>query len=257
MSTMEATAELLANSPISFEKESSTLTERAVGNLDTLLKENGIDYFVVGSVARYAYMGKSINEKNEIDVLVLDPNRFDDARNIFDKVEDRNRGIKIDSSLNGYMICDDKENIILKHGNLEHKIPTNLVEEKRVSAGSSKFSTLPPETLLHTYLLAGGKMREKDWGNALDFGRWINKNRKYDHKELIIFHEFGKGQWTQSPLRKLQQNWRTFVKSLPHPVKKILTEDIYNLDTIQKARKAFNNLEENMCGYKSSFSQKE
>lgn len=234
-------------------EKSGSLTERAISNIDTFLRSEGIDYLIVGSIARYAYMKKDINEKNEIDIVVLNPSNQERARDIFNQIEERNGNIKIDDSLNEFLNKSESGELKLKHGKLEYPIPPEVSEERQLNIGSTVIKTLPPETLLHTFLLAGGKFREKDWHNALEYGRWLKKNVTYNHDQLNVFHEFGKNQWVLSPLKRIQYNWRKFAGNLPDPIKNTLLDNVYNLKGIKDARKAFNIIEEKTCGYKSNY----
>jgi hypothetical protein len=239
------TAELVT-APTPKETTNSPI-ERALGNIDTLLKEKGIDYFVIGSIARKAYMNIPISNKNEIDILVPEQEKFKEAKEIFDLIEKQNAGITIDTTLSSVLEKVNGE-YNLRHGKLIHKLEPETMQERRIISGNTTFSTLPPETLFHAFILAGSNWREKDWRNAIDFGRWIKKEVQYDHSKMLPFHVFARELWNKSPLRKVQYVWRTFVRNLPEPVQKNVLENLYKSNSVQSARKMFNEIEKTLCG---------
>ena len=228
------------------QEDNISLTERSINNIDTLLKANDIEYFIVGSIARYSYMDKSVKEKNEIDILVPEQGKHEHAQRIFDLIEERNVGIKIDTSLTENL-CKKDGSYYLKHGDLEHKLDEDVIQKVEVESGNAKFNTLPPETLLHTFILGGSNFRDKDWKNAFEYARWLKQEEKPDHSKYKPFHDFARDMWTKSSLKKVQHVWRRFVRNLPDPAKDSISK-IYGTEPVMTARNVYNEVEKIFCG---------
>ena len=165
------------------------------------LNEEGINYFLVGSLARRAHMGAL--EKSEapitpeIDLIVPDPS----DRKKLEKIEAPQK-IKLDLMPSDFVQRYESGNYSLNFGNLKIPVDKSVFEKEIVEIGGTEIPTLKPEALLHTYELTGKNFRPKDWANAIDFARWMrSKKIEYDHSLYLPFHEFNKQQ-LRMPLRK-------------------------------------------------------
>ncbi len=234
--------------------EHTPITDKAV-KLESTLKDlterldnSGIDYFIVGSLARNMYMGVEV-QSPEIDIII--PNKKDRQRTsqiIEQEIQPSHPDITIDTSLSDFIVEDDGDYRLI-YGNINFPVEKDLVEPETLNIGNTKFKTFSPPTLLHTYTFVGGPFREKDWKNSLTFARWMkNQNIHYDDTLYDNFHQFGKLRWKGSPLRKAQYGWRKIVNSLPKEFRRQLLSGIYEMPAAKRMRHLFNRLEENTCG---------
>lgn len=156
-------------------------------------------WWVVGGIARDALIGK------EKPVVVSPEGALRDVDFIFSSRK-RSIGSRIrknnPTSIPVGMpfewclkVEDDKTEVRLGKINLE--LPRKTFETHTLSLGGVSFPSLPIETLFHLYCLGerpGGKMREKDFLNALDLARQIknNSNPRYPESLYENFHQFAK-----------------------------------------------------------------
>ena len=230
-----------------------------------ILNTHGIDYYVVGSLARIAYIqswqsrrnsseGKStpLNipceafEKSspEINLLIPDREQYEEAKKILDIPS---LSVKVDLSLSNFLRREDGK-FFLTHGGVRIPVEGKLFEPVVFDIEGTEFRTLKPETLLHTYVFVGGPFREKDWTNALEFARAMRKQKiVYDHSEYEPFHKFGRIRWRNSPLRRVQYAWRMLINSMPEDVRERVLQ-VYNFTPIRLLRSMFNKMEEATCG---------
>ncbi len=217
--------------------------ELALGEIDHSLNSLQIDYRIIGSVARRAYMNKPI-VVTDIDVIVLENSHLPEAQAIFNTIEEKT-GVHIDSALSRYLEKRD-DTLFLKHGEISYRLDKEVIAPRRVKLKKAEFVTFSPETLLHTYLIPYKNFRPKDWHNSLEFARWVRQNVDYDHCKFVPFHSFAKDIWEKSPLIKVQNVWHQFVEGCPPLLKEhILT--MYSGKTFQKAIEIFNQIEEALC----------
>jgi len=207
------------------------------------LNQEGVIYFLVGSLARRAYMGTLEEESPitpEIDLII--PDSLDRK-----KIESLQPppGIQLDPTLSKF-VCREGDEYFLKFGTLKIPVERDVFEPQRIQINGSDVFTLKPETLLHTYALVGNTFRPKDWVNAITFARWMKKKGIiYDHTLYLPFHEFNKKQ-LKIPLRKVKLFWRKILSSLPPEVLRNLKK-AYNIPPIRTAIDLLNTLEEITC----------
>jgi len=203
------------------------------------LNQRGVNYFLVGSLARRAYMGtleKGGALTPEVDLIVLYKNDIEKIKKL------KPPKIKLDLSLSGFIYRDKDGDYSLRFGNLKIPIKKEVFKPEIVKINGIDVFTLRPETLLHMYALVGGIFRPKDWVNAINFARWMkNKRITYDHELYLPFHRFNKRQ-LKNPLRKLRLFWREILRSLPPEALEGI-EKVYNTSLMKKIRNFFNEIE--------------
>lgn len=215
--------------------------------IDIELKNSGIAYYVVGSVARRAYMNLPLRLSSDIDVLIPDKQQRTLAEKLIMEIQTEFPGTKIDHSLSSYLVRNG-EDYELVYGNLKRVINSSLMQVREVAVGDMSIPTLPPETLLHIYVNLGKPFREKDWNNALEFARFLKaKPKEFDHKLFLPFHEFNKIQMYHYPLVHAQTKWREFLKTLPPDIRNFVYGTIYPSKPMLTARQFFNRLSQWVC----------
>lgn len=224
----------------------------AIRYIDKEFKQQQIPYFLIGAYARNAYMGVVPNKASDVDLLVTESSKKQQAEEILKTVRQNHPDVIIDTSLSE-LVCSDKGKYSLKYGPIEYSVDSNLMQERRVKFQGAEFSTLLPEVLLHTYSFVGGPFREKDWQNSLRFARYIKDQRKqregdeYDHKLFEPFHQFSRDRWNKFPLRRLQYIWRKTFSALPPDIKQFLLNKVYPNEQIQGIRMRLNTLQSTLC----------
>lgn len=234
------------SSEVSKPNETQTRIELAIGILDKELKQNKIFYFLVGSYARLSYLGKRPTRLSDIDIIIPDPTQRTRAEEIIDTFTQNSPDLEVDTSLSEFIQFKDGK-WELRYGDLTLEVESRLMEERRVRFGNVEFSTLPPQTLLHTYSLVGQPFREKDWGNIFEFARYIKGKEEFEHRLFDKFHQFNKIRWQRSPLRRFQHLWRQFVTGLPPTAKKVLLDKIYPSQPAKNIRAKINDLDRLIC----------
>jgi len=235
----------MENSEIPVISEKNLRMEKAMKDLSETFDGNEINYFVIGSLARNIYMGNEL-QTPEIDLLIPNKSQQAKATELIKIVKGNNGEIDIDSSLSE--LVEEEDGIYhLVYGNLKSITDPNIFEAEKLQIGNTKFRTLKPSTLLHTYTFVGGPFRKKDWTNALIFARWMKqKGVVYNDSDYDAFHNFGKERWKKSPLRKIQYAWRKTINSLPDDARNKIV-DLYDTSLITSAREIFNRLERATC----------
>jgi hypothetical protein len=232
-------------------EEKNPEVENGIRELTKKFGDEGIDYLIIGSVARVAYMGSGV-PSNDIDILIPFSGQRTRAQEIINSLQPMHPEIYFDTSLADLIEVDESsQQYHLKYGFIDEVVKAELFKIRELDFEGISIKTIPPATLLHMYTLVGGPFREKDWNNSLTFARWMKTQPAYSHELYWPFHSFGKRRWNESPLRKMQYVWRQFINYLPGNLQN-KTREIYNLPLTVKARVLFNTIEESMCGFHSS-----
>lgn len=150
-------------------------------------------WWMVGGIAKDAYIAnnefKVSNKGNprDIDILVKEG----DFR-AFERVRAQNTSKMIIGGFLNRFVCASAGDSFLHFGTIKTKVPSDVFSTNEISLFGVKFPTLPPETLFHLYCLRG--MRSKDFTQALQIGRFIQKNPSPDLPEERYrdFHKFSK-----------------------------------------------------------------
>lgn len=233
---------------IPIEKSTKRINEEILKEASSFLyglNQEGINYFLVGSLARRAYMGTLEEEdplSSEIDLIVLNPLDIEKLKNL----KCPPQKIKLDLTLSEFFFRNGDGDYFLKFGAFEIPLKRDVFEPEIVKINGIDVFTLKPEALLHIYALVGKNFRPKDWVNAITFARWMKKKGiTYDHALYLPFHEFNKKQ-LKIPLRKVKLFWRKILSSLPPKVLGYLKK-FYDIPPMKNARDLFNTMEKITC----------
>lgn len=230
----------------SVKDEKDSKIEQTVKDLTESFKGEGINYFIIGSLARNMYMGKE-TQSPEVDLLIPNQAQRQKAETLMNKVRTANPGIDLDTSLSN-IVLEEGGKYFLTYGNIKHSVDPQIFEPSELHIGVTNFNTLNPPALLHTYTFVGGPFRGKDWSNALTLSRWMKQqNISYDHSSYSKFHQFGKDRWKRSPLRQIQNAWRAAINSLPDEARNKILE-VYKTPIVTNIRDIFNRVEKATCG---------
>ena len=220
--------------------------------VDTVFTESAVTYFVIGSAARRAYLGDDPNLVTDFDLLTPDTTQKQLVSTCLRKINQllTDAGItpvEIDTSLSNLLVLENGK-FHLKYSHIDYEIDDQVMISRRIKLGKVEITTLPPETLLHTYSFIGGPFRAKDWPNALHFARFVNAQpSEFDHKLYQPFHRFSRERWNAYPLRKVKYAWRSFVNRLPSEIRIKLVHNVYPRPGVINLRNGFNTLEEALC----------
>lgn len=212
------------------ETEELIKVERPKNPLEEILERldaEGIDYRVVGSIAISAYLKEDLKSR-DIDILCLSGSsdkirtlqaefdllnhkaagalpRVDLGRVIFSEGDNVTERVDHVSFLPQILsnIGKNKEGYFLVYNKLRKRIKEELIEPKAVGFNGTFIKTVPPETLLHLYLLRGGHLKPKDISKLRRFARFIRNNKTpgLTHNDFEVFHQFSERMRADYPIQ--------------------------------------------------------
>ncbi len=183
--------------------------ETAFNDLDAALRNIGVDYFVIGSCARLAYL-EELGAVSDIDILIFDAKQRGRAQDTLRLVSQRS-GVTVDDSLSRFFELQNGA-YFLVYGRLRVPVEARIFEKRIVRWQSAALPTFPPQTLLHFFnCLVAAPLRPKDKATIYQFARFVRSRREFDHALYLPFHFFV-GRWRYFPLRRLQLGWRLMLK---------------------------------------------
>lgn len=236
-------------------KPETARTIETIRKVNEVLDTSHTKYGYFGGAARSAFMQRPINQKSDVDVLLLAPESQRQAiEQQLDSVRAKYPAVKIDTSLSSMFHVDTEGNPSLEWGRTKIQLAKEVldtypVDVKDADDNITQILALHPETVLHINVFLGRKFRQKDWKNGMALARFIRKDTTFpemDHELLEPFHEFGKELRSKYPLRQIQGLWRTLVKSLP-PELKAEVLDLYETTGGKRLRELLNRGAESVC----------
>lgn len=196
--TESAMMEGVVSSEYTAEQQSYLLS---LGELVEFLDEGlGQDsWWVVGGLSRDAHLGKkdfTVKYQDgglrDVDILV----REDKKRLYYHELAPLYQGpLRLAGESLGTNIQIGDNRVDLRFGKILVGVPPETFNTEVLSVGDVKFPSVPLNTLFHLYAVGDrpfGKMRQKDFLNALLIGRFMmeNPNDKYPESMYEGFHEF-------------------------------------------------------------------
>ena len=219
--------------------------QTALNDLDALLREQEIEYWVIGSCGRLATMNRPARRVSDIDVIVPDKRALQRIAPQLAALGQRH-GLFVDASLSRVFRITNT-GYALSYGPLTYPIPRLLMQSRRVRWGQAQFSTLPPQTLLHTFGLVAEPLRVQDRKSAREFARFLKGRREFDGREFEPFHQFWRAHWRYFPLKPVQYWWRQRIKAMPQGARRFLLRRLYPASPVRVIRSALTFLETRVC----------
>ncbi|WP_170065542.1 O-antigen ligase family protein [Abditibacterium utsteinense] len=219
--------------------------QAALSELDVLLRARNIEYWIIGSCARLAMMNRPARKVSDIDLIVLDAHALKSLDPELRALGQR-YGLFVDASLSRVFRRAGSD-YALGYGPLSYPLDSRVMETRRIEWGEARFSTLPPQTLLHTFGIVAEPLRPQDRGSAREFARFLKSHHKFDGQLLKPFHLFWRAHWHYFPLKPVQYWWRQRIKALPSGIRFWLLRQIYPLAPIRGLRSALTWLETRVC----------
>ncbi len=219
--------------------------QAALSELDVLLRARNVEYWIIGSCARLAMMNRPARKVSDIDLIVPDARALKLLEPELRQLGQR-YGLFVDASLSRVFRRAGK-NYALGYGPLNYPLDSRVMEPRRIHWGEAQFSTLPPQTLLHTFGLVAEPLRPQDRRSAREFARFLRGRREFEGQLLRPFHQFWRAHWHYFPLKPVQYWWRQRIKSLPRGIRFFLLRQIYPLSPIRALRSALAWLETRVC----------
>lgn len=193
-------------------------SSECLGELFGDLNRAGIDYRVVGGVARRAYTGEPLGENwNDVDIIFSDqaknsPTLIKSKDEIWAKFH--SRGITLDTFLSDSSISFNSKQVRLKVLGEETVLPGQLFERRIVNVNGIEFSTVDAIVLLHISGLMG-KMRRKDWGNTLKLARYLKQNNgHFSEREFVAWHDYARSSREKHPATYVIKDIKIRVKEI-------------------------------------------
>ena len=219
--------------------------QAALNDVDALLSAHNITYWVIGSCARLATMNRPARRVSDVDIIVPDKRALQSVARELSKLGERH-GLFVDASLSRVFRLTD-EGYALNYGPLFYPIPAALMQMRRVHWGEAQFSTLPPQTLLHTFGLVAEPLRAQDRKSAREFARFLKGHREFDGHQFAAFHAFWRAHWRYFPLKPVQYWWRGRIKAMPRNSRLFLLRRVYPLPPVRAIRALLTFLETRVC----------
>lgn len=172
--------------------------------LQEAMAQIGVEYFVIGSCARKAYLGE-VGPIADVDIVVFDRRKRRRVREVLARVGQD--GVEVDESLSRYFEVRG-DSYFLVYGRLRVPVQSRVFEMRRVRWQNVSIPTFPPQTLLHFFnCLVATPLRPKDRPAVWEFARFVRSRREFSHDLLVPFHIFV-ARAHYLPLRALQIGWR-------------------------------------------------
>lgn len=241
--------------------------ERVLNEVDQELTAREICYFVIGSCARAAFLGKSpvvtpatelvgsnqlpqdttrtTRPYSDVDVIIPDARELQAVQATLQSIGSRH-GVIVDTSLSR-VFRKTTQGLGLGFGPLSYAVEPCVMQTRRVRWGQAEFRTLPPQTLLHTYGVVAEPMRAKDRAGAREFARYLKGRREFPSRLLRPFHQFWRAHWKFFPLKPLQYHWRQTITAMPPGTRRLLLCTIYPATPVRLVRRGLNFLETRIC----------
>lgn len=177
------------------------------------LRQHNIPFRIIGSLALHTYTGLPINyvRKNRVgyqrvpDVDLIVPRANLSEVEAYRKTL-LNQDFPVDLSLPSAQIHIDfrpgEEYSYLTHKNLKLPMKTDLWQPVTRYIDTTPIVTIPPRTLFHTFVVCGGILRDKDWGEIMALGRYIRSEvNEFTQTETdyATVHEFIRRRRKQYP----------------------------------------------------------
>ena len=187
------------------------------------LKEEGVDFRIVGSCAIWAHLCHDSESNNrefplprDLDILCLSaPNHkiIKDLQQVFDDQFHKSGEARVDlgyrppikngqdvkrtllptNMLSNVGMTEDKGYLLI-YNNEKLVLDERIMEKVIIDVGGIGVETLPAETILHLYLTRGGVLKPKDPPKLKKFARYISEQHKngkgLPHSLLQPFHDF-------------------------------------------------------------------
>ena len=180
--------------------------------LDVAMRAHDVEYFVIGSCARLAYLGEP-SPIADIDIVVLERHARRRAVKAVKQVGLETQ-VLVDQSMSRFFEVKNGA-YFLSYGRLRLPLDARIFEKRWVNWEGASLPTFAPQTLLHFYrCIVGSPLRPKDWDNAFRFARFLRGRREFDHALYRPFHLFAQ-RWRYFPLQRLQLRWRRQLNALP------------------------------------------
>lgn len=239
--------EVLEDQPLHLPTEAEEAETRAVRKtlreINETLTRLGIEYYIVGSTARMVYMGLP-PYRNEVDIVIPDKR----AQALETLKELKIKYPQVDDDLSSLFSKDPEGQYTLSKGRVRLAIPEELMRPEWLTLDDTRFSTLPPHTLLHTFLINGRPFRPKDRKYSFIFAEWLRRLGSYDHSKYEVFHDFARIQY-KAPLGRVRIAYRGFLSALPEEQRGLLQKILYTHGPSEYIGALFNLIDTSLCGF--------
>lgn len=172
--------------------------QEVVNELKRILGDEG--WWIIGGMSRDAHLGNADfvvkspdGAWRDVDILVTTRNQA--------KLKEFQTQYQGPLSVGGgalqsCMYIDDAS-VTLQYGGVREAVPRETFDTEQVRLGTVDFPSVPLATLFHLYAVGDrphGRMREKDFLNALDIGRHMRSHPDTDHPEELYaeYHRFAR-----------------------------------------------------------------
>ncbi len=158
------------------------------GELIETLDSKGVDYRVVGGVARRAHLHDEYTNFDDVDIILSDASR--QAPHRLRHLADS--GLYLDTHI-AQFVSYSSQNASIKIMGTQAEVDTDVFEPRILELRGVRFPSVDARTLLHLNLLQE-PLRPKDWVNSLQLGRAIRTRdvKCFAENKFAEWHEVAK-----------------------------------------------------------------
>lgn len=187
---------------------------KRLGSIQEILREKGIPFRIIGSIANNSYTGVEINFAREgqrgflqlpdIDLLVprnLPQDQRDEVEKLRRTLLGETQPINLEL-FSGQMFIDWRPNeaqSYLTYRGLSVPVSSRLFDAVDRDFFGTKITTVAPRTLFHTFVVVGASLRPKDRKRIMPLGRYVRSHgaripkEDFDHfteDDFAPFHRY-------------------------------------------------------------------